>query len=246
MREEYVKQFFNSLGKKKIYHSPKSLYWYYDSYLFKEIDFKDKKVLDVGGGIGLASAYAALCGASEVVLLEPESAGSESVQMKKTILLKDILGSRANHFFIEKKTLQDYSCPNNHFDIVIFHNSINHLDENACIHLLNNKKYWNLYKGLFEKIKNLMSDGGSLIITDCMNRNFFNSIGLKNPLAYTIEWNKHQHPKVWAELLQEVGFRIAEIKWSSFKQLRNYGQILFGNELASYFFGTSFKIFGKL
>ncbi len=40
--------------------------------LFKGIDFENKRVLDIGGGRGLLSLYAACKGAREVICLEPE------------------------------------------------------------------------------------------------------------------------------------------------------------------------------
>src|SRR5579862_7369395 len=46
--------------------------------IFGEYDFARKRVLEVGGGNGLLSFYAASQGAEEVICLEPEAAGSTS------------------------------------------------------------------------------------------------------------------------------------------------------------------------
>jgi hypothetical protein len=46
--------------------------------LFGGIDFVNKRVLDIGGGVGLHSFYAACRGADRVVCLEPETKGSSS------------------------------------------------------------------------------------------------------------------------------------------------------------------------
>src|SRR5262245_8290524 len=43
---------------------------------FQGIDFKGKRVLDVGAGKGLMSLFAALSGAERVVSIEPEMAGA--------------------------------------------------------------------------------------------------------------------------------------------------------------------------
>src|SRR5438105_1775838 len=44
--------------------------------LFCGVEFEGRRVLDIGGGEGVYSFYAAASGASEVVCLEPEAAGS--------------------------------------------------------------------------------------------------------------------------------------------------------------------------
>jgi predicted RNA methylase len=46
--------------------------------IFKDINFNEKAVLDIGGGIGIFSFYASLKGASKIVCLEPEARGSAS------------------------------------------------------------------------------------------------------------------------------------------------------------------------
>ena len=54
--------------------------------LFGDFDFKNKKILDVGGGAGLASAYAIVNGAKHSTLLEPEADGSNSIALKNALL----------------------------------------------------------------------------------------------------------------------------------------------------------------
>ena len=44
--------------------------------LFKDIALENRRVLDIGGGSGLHSFYAACMGAKEIVCLEPETEGS--------------------------------------------------------------------------------------------------------------------------------------------------------------------------
>ena len=71
------------------------------------------------------------------------------------------------------------------------HNSINHLNEDACISLMKREDSWNLYKLLLEKLFFLIKDDGILLISDCSNINLYPSIGFKNPIAPNIEWHKH-------------------------------------------------------
>jgi len=63
------------------------------------------------------------------------------------------------------------------------------------------------YLAIFRKIRNLMMPDGIVIITDCSNRNFFFDLKLYNPMAPTIDWDKHQFPTLWKELLYQSGFK---------------------------------------
>lgn len=47
--------------------------WFFNKYLRKFISFRNKIVLDVGGGIGLMSILCIKNGAKKVILLEPFS-----------------------------------------------------------------------------------------------------------------------------------------------------------------------------
>jgi len=65
------------------------------------------------------------------------------------------------------------------FDIVILHNSINHLNEDACIKLKEDKAAKEEYKKYFRKLFQMTNSNARLIICDCSNKNFFNFIVLK-------------------------------------------------------------------
>jgi 16S rRNA G966 N2-methylase RsmD len=53
-------------------------YKFYLSYLYREVSFAGKSVLDIGGGSGYMGFYAACRGAKEVVCLEPEESGANA------------------------------------------------------------------------------------------------------------------------------------------------------------------------
>lgn len=104
--------------------------------IFKNIDFKEKRILEIGGGYGIFGFYAAIDGAKNVVNLEPEGDGSTSGVIGKFKTLRDAL--HINNVELITSTFQDYNPENQKFDIIILYNSVNHLNENACIDLLKN------------------------------------------------------------------------------------------------------------
>src|SRR5262245_6485905 len=223
--------------KEKLYSTPERLRFRMDE-LFGEVDFRNRKVLDIGGGTGLYSFYAAACGAKKVLCLEPEADGSSPGVAEKIGRLKQLLGNTNVEF--RPLTLQAFKPQGERFDVVLLHSSINHLDETACIHLLEDPKFRTIYQELFAKIFALSSEGARLIICDCSRYNVFPLLGLRNPFAPTIEWHKHQAPRVWAELLEGVGFVNPRISWRTFNRLGRWGAALLANPLAAYFLSSSF------
>lgn len=207
--------------------------------LFKNIPLKNRRVLDIGGGSGLHSFYAACMGAKEVVCLEPETEGSRSGAGAKFRKLSGILGYDSVRF--EPVTFQAFDPAGEQFDIILLHNSINHLDETACINLLNDEPSKAIYMDIFSKLSSLASNGAKLIVCDCSRYNFFALLRIKNPFAPTIEWEKHQAPEVWVNLLSQVGFVNPRVRWTAFNTLRSPGRVLLGNKLLSYFLRSDFR-----
>lgn len=206
--------------------------------IFKNIDFKEKSVLEIGGGYGMFCFYASIKGALNAINLEPEGDGSTSGVIGKFKTLRDTL--HINNVELITSTFQDYNPENQKFDIIILYNSVNHLNENACIDLLKNSSSRIIYKNIFERIGSLSNTNSKIIICDCSNKNFFPLLGLKNPFNRDIEWQKHQSPDVWSKLLKESGFCNPEISWTTFNRLRKVGRLLLGNKLISYFLISHF------
>ena len=208
--------------------------------LFKNIALENRRVLDIGGGSGLHSFYAACMGAKEVVCLEPETEGSRSGMGAKFRKLNGMLGYDQVKF--EPVTFQAFEPKGKQFDIILLHNSINHLDETACINLLSDEASKATYLNMCSKLSSLAGRGAKLIVCDCSRYNFFALLRIKNPFAPTIEWHKHQAPKVWVDLLSQVGFVNPRVRWTSFNTLRSPGRALLGNRLLSYFLRSDFRV----
>ena len=207
--------------------------------LFKDIALENRRVLDIGGGSGLHSFYAACMGAKEVVCLEPETEGSRSGMGAKFRKLNGMLGYDQVKF--EPVTFQAFEPKGKQFDIILLHNSINHLDETACINLLNDEAFKATYLNMCSKLSSFAGRGAKLIVCDCSRYNFFALLRIGNPFAPTIEWHKHQAPEVWVDLLSQVGFVNPRIRWTSFNTLRSPGKVLLGNKLLSYFLRSNFR-----
>ena len=207
--------------------------------LFNGIALENKQMLDIGGGSGLHSFYAACMGAREVMCLEPETEGSRSGMEAKFKKLGGILGYDQVTF--EPVTFQSFEPAGKQFDIILLHNSINHLDETACINLLSDEASRAIYMNIFSKLSALASSGAKLIVCDCSRYNFFALLGIKNPFAPTIEWNKHQAPEIWVDLLSQVEFVNPKVRWTAFNTLRSPGRVLLGNRLLSYFLRSDFR-----
>ena len=223
--------YFSVVNQHNIYQPVGNLKFYLKQ-IFRGVDFKDKSMLDIGGGNGIYSFYAAISGAKEVICLEPELEGSAEKQNEQRKMLKSSL--RVENLKFESCTFQQYEPASKIFDIILMHNSINHLEEESCLTLENNENSRSIYRYLFKKLSEISKPGTVLIICDCSRVNFWNTLGLKNPFLRTIEWNKHQTPELWISLLKEVDFYNPEINWTSFNSFRYPGKILLGNKVMSY------------
>lgn len=217
-----------------------NLHFYVTKQLFPDTDFRDKKVLDIGGGSGLLSFYAALNGARDVVVLEPEFDGSYSGMIKEFELIRNLAGGIKNINMISS-TLQEFRSLDK-FDIVLSHNSINHIDEEACENIINDVAARRRYEGYFSMISMLCAPGSTLIICDCARSNFFYRVGIRNPFGPNIEWPKHQDPDTWAEIAGSVGFHTPHIRWSTLNRLRGIGTVFMRNKLAAYFTRSHFRL----
>jgi len=214
---------------------------FFFSTLFRGITFQGKSFLDVGGGTGLCTFYAECAGAVTAVCLEPEGAGSSKGFSSAFQRLKTRLRMVVASF--HPVTLQEYArSGSTPFDVILLHNSINHLDEEACMHLLRDPLARQRYLEFFRELFRLTAPGGYVIICDCSPKNLFAAVGLRNPFVPTIEWTKHQTPETWVEIAEQAGYAMRNLTWTSFNCLGRVGALVLGNRLAAYFFMSHFRL----
>ena len=232
-----LETFLDTAIAQGLYSTKGNLRFHLDT-LFRGIEFEDKAVLDIGGGSGLLSFYAWVMGAREVLCLEPEADGSTPRIIEAFQGMKERLG--AETVALQPVTFQEFQPADRSFDVVTLHNSINHLDEDACTRLLDDPEARETYARLFAKLYEMTNPGGKVLICDCSRYNLFQLLGVKNPFAPMIEWEKHQAPEVWAALLGEAGFVDPRVRWTSFNRWRDWGKRLVGNKVMAYFLTSHF------
>ncbi len=215
---------------------------YFCERFFRGVSPAGKTLLEIGAGNGIVSAYALLRGARRVVALEPEAAGSTVGSSSLVRQLTDELGR--NRFTFLPSTLQQYNPVGAQFDLILLHDSINHLDESACeiAHRSNGAR--RTYLRLFKTIAALLTPGGQVLICDCTRHNLFGLFRLRNPILPFIDWRKHQSPRFWAGLLREVGLRTQRVDWYTFYSLRHLGQLA-ENPVTAFFLNSKFRLIAQ-
>lgn len=208
--------------------------------LYSGVDFHGKSVLDIGGGTGVHSLYAAARGASDVVVVEPEADGGHGEMISTFRKWRDALGLQ--QVSLIQNTFQEFDDAGRGFDIVLIQDAINHFDEPACITLRSSQASQRAYDLVFDKIAKVVRPGGTLMLSDCSSRNVFPMLGMRNPFDPMIEWHKHQPPSVWAGIARRHGFEVERLRWSSPSRAGSIGQLLFGNAAAAWFFTSHFAL----
>lgn len=207
----------------------------YQALVFDGVPLAGRRVLDVGGGNGVMSFYAASRGASSVVCLDPLREGSNDAmdrQYRSFARHADAVVTRVRERF------QDWETDRVH-DVVLVHNAINHFDEEACARIPA-RDATAFYHDIFTRLRALLVPGGHLVLTDCGRRNLWGDLGLPNVFAPTIHWRIHQQPQVWDALMVAAGFRPARIRWAAPNTLRRPGQLVLGNRLGGYLTNSHF------
>jgi cyclopropane fatty-acyl-phospholipid synthase-like methyltransferase len=209
------------------YKSPRS-YSAKGNHLFRGLEVRGMNVLEVGCGAGAWAVWAALHGARRVLGIEPEAHGSErgtEAAFERNLRLLELV----QRIEFSKTTLQDLQV-DCRYDIVILYDVINHLDEQATSRLHYDGHAYDRYRLQLNKLHSLVEERGVVIVADCSRWNLWPSLRLKSPFCPSIEWQKHQSPRVWTQLFVDVGFALRDLRWTP---LYPFGPIT-SNFLVSY------------
>jgi hypothetical protein len=183
------------------------------SHLLAGVDPRGGNTLEIGAGEGVLGLWLLARGARSVTLLEPEAAGATAGVSVKTRALDGPLDLEPGRWIFRAEPFQTFDA-DRRYRLVLSHNSINHLDEEACVRLLEEPESRERYRRIFQKISEVLEPGGQLVLADCARTNYGAILlGGKTPFAPQIEWHKHHEPETWAELLEEAGLAVEEIKW---------------------------------
>ena len=213
--------------------------FYFKNYIFKNINLNNKKILDIGGGNGIASFYALSASPNcKAWVVDPIVEGSNTLMINQFNNLSKNFDS--NQIYFHKDFINTLQEPKE-FDIVVMHNSINHIGEDIIKDVKTNHKSYDKYINRIKEILERLSKKGILIITDCGRRNFFGDLGFKNPLAPSIEWETHCEPDLWRTMIERIGLYHIKTEWTSRREFGYFGKILFANRLCSFFLNSHFK-----
>ena len=203
-------------------------------YVYRNVEFAGRRVLDIGAGAGLHSLHAALAGAT-VVALEPSGPGGSEASLRQL---------RARAAVAPEGSLQIQLQPiealsgDGDFDVVLCINTINHIDERLVTRLPDDTEAIDRYRGFLDEVHRRLRPGGILVLSDASPENrlkwMADSRWLRHPFAPTINWSLHQPPEVWTALAAQARFGVTDVTWDPPRQLITLGDWLARRGIASW------------
>jgi SAM-dependent methyltransferase len=204
-------------------------YRFRGEFLFRGIPIVGARVLEIGCGTGAWAIWTALAGAVKVTGVEPEAEGSSAHSLDRFRRNLEKLGLQ-DRVDAVGCTLQDLPPSAERFDIAIMYNVINHLDEDAVVRLHKDQEAMGRYVALLRKLHLHMNPHGWVVVADCGRDNLWPKLGIRSPFMPSIEWQKHQNPKIWTDVFERAGFRMFDLRWSPLQPFPK----LTGNRLIEY------------
>ena len=212
--------------------------FYFKNYIFDNIDLDHKTILDLGGGNGLASFYALSASSScSSWIVDPITEGSNELMSLQYNTMKEKFDASRINF--HRDFIETLLAPEK-FDIILMHNSINHIGEDIIKNILIDPNLYLEYKERIKTIVDRLKPEGILIVADCGTKNFWGQFGLPNPFSPSIEWRLHCEPWVWQKMIEENGFSHIHTSWTARREFGNFGKKILANRFCSYFLNSHF------
>jgi SAM-dependent methyltransferase len=197
--------------------------------LFRGIELRGRRVLEIGSGKGLMALYAGLHGAAEVVSLEPELVGATSgvVALQRKRVAK--LGLR--NVTVVPADFNTWDSGEARFDVILSRASINHLYPSER-HALRDRETMDGYVGVARRIRGMLKESGVLVATDACRYALFTGlrgIGLRRPWRWQrtgVDWRHHQNPSTWAVIFKRAGFDRTGIRYPVPYSLRYFTPVV--------------------
>lgn len=219
----------------KGFDSSRGFGFYFSRYVFDDIDLSFKNIADVGGGNGIASFYACVSDSScNSWVIDPIEEGSNSDMVRQYALFQNRFSCERVHYH---RDLIDTLEHPQMFDILLLHNSINHVVEDL---LELEQADRTLFHQRLQSIISRLSVGGVLIVAECGRRNLWGDLGLKSPFAPTIEWKIHKEPEFWRDILEPLGVKHLKTTWSARREFGRFGKRFLSNRFAAYLTNSHF------
>jgi protein-L-isoaspartate O-methyltransferase len=212
---------------------------------FKTLDFTNMCILDVGAGNGMYTCCVAALGAEKITALEPELDGSRhGLTTKFGQVLNEL---KLSNIELINKSLGDYNSPPQAFDMIYLLAVINHIDEKHVGSVNTNSESKEIYKEHMQPLFDWLVPGGKLVITDASDTSIFTPLlntGIlkKHPFQPTLDWDIHQHPKVWNGLLLEIGFESVNYRWATNWRYSWMPRFLVDNPITAKIYSSLFVI----
>src|SRR4030095_15626125 len=138
------------LAARLVGYANRSRYVFRGNFLFDGIPLNGAHVLEVGCGTGAWAIWGALHGASRVLGIEPQDAGSSENSL--SLLRQNIEELRLNdRVEAQSYCLQDLPDFGGLFDVIVMYNVVNHLDEDAVQILHKERNAFERYVSLLRK-----------------------------------------------------------------------------------------------
>jgi cyclopropane fatty-acyl-phospholipid synthase-like methyltransferase len=180
--------------------------------MFKGVSLKQKRILEVGCGMGYLSQYLALTHPKATIFALDEAEGDGS---SKDVL--KVMGERNEQIGIENIEVikADFTTweTEEPFDYVIAKNAVHHLPWKEPITLksdafiFKNQKIHDDFLDIFQRLRSMVRTGGHLIFGDVSRANVLRLLPRSvSKRIRTVNWRIKPTAKEWLSLMEEAGF----------------------------------------